>query len=339
MASEEKPTPTVLISSATRFTFQKKFDLIITDPPYYDAIAYSDVMDFFYVWLRRTLNNFSPELDKLFKEPLSPKWNHDSNDGELIDDASRHGGDKTKSKAAYENGMFHAFEVCCRALNDNGRLVIVFANKQPDAWETLVSAMIRAGFIVNGSWPIMTEMRGGIRNLGRASLSSSVWLVCKKRQAEARPGWDNQVLEEMRRNIREKLREFWDAGIRGPDFVWAATGPALEAYSKHPIVKKANDPGQTMAVSEFLTHVRRIVVDFVVGRVLSGDETADAVLGGIVGDAGTARSQRAVGQMLTQHTLASIRVAFNKAHRADGNTTTQFFIHLRNAGTDDLSFS
>jgi len=249
-------------------------DVIVTDPPYYDAIPYSDLMDFFYVWLRRTLNGFSPEFDKLFKEPLSPKWNHDSNDGELIDDASRHGGDKAKSKAAYENGMFRAFEVCCRALNDNGRLVIVFANKQPDAWETLVSAMIRAGFIVDGSWPIMTEMRGGIRNLGRASLSSSVWLVCKKRQAEARPGWDNRVLEEMRRNIHEKLREFWDAGIRGPDFVWAATGPALEAYSKHPVVKKANDPGQVMTVSEFLTHVRRIVVDFVVGRVLSGSDVS-----------------------------------------------------------------
>jgi len=66
------------------------------------------------------------------------------------------------------------------------------------------------------------------------------------------------------------LREFWDAGIRGPDFVWAATGPAMEAYSKHPVVKKANEPGP-MTVSEFLTHVRRIVVDFVVGRVLSGE--------------------------------------------------------------------
>jgi hypothetical protein len=78
----------------------------------------------------------------------------------------------------------------------------------------------------------------------------------------------------MRRNIREKLREFWDAGIRGPDFVWAATGPALEAYSKHPVVKKANDPGQLMGISEFLAHVRRMVVDFVVGRVLSGNGIA-----------------------------------------------------------------
>jgi hypothetical protein len=147
-------------------------------------------------------------------------------------------------------------------------LVVVFANKQPDAWETLVSSMIRAGFTADSSWPIETEMPN--KAAGGARLASSVWLVCKKRSPAARAGWDNQVLEEMRRNIRGKLREFWDAGIRGPDFVWAATGPALEAYSKHPVVKKANDPGQVMSVGEFLTHVRRMVVDFVVGRVLVG---------------------------------------------------------------------
>jgi hypothetical protein len=108
---------------------------------------------------------------------------------------------------------------------------------------------------------------------GGARLASSVWLVCKKRPATARPGWDNKVLEEMRANITTRLREFWDAGIRGPDFVWAATGPALEAYSKHPVVKKANDPGKTMEVGEFLSHVRRMVVDYVVGQVLTGDGT------------------------------------------------------------------
>ena len=77
--------------------------------------------------------------------------------------------------------------------------------------------------------------------LPRLRLSSSVWLVCKKRPP-ARPGWDAAVLNEMRENITQQLRDFWDAGIRGPDFVWAATGPALEAFSKHPVVKKANDP-------------------------------------------------------------------------------------------------
>ena len=112
-----------------------------------------------------------------------------------------------------------------------------------------------------------------------AALASSVWLVCKKRPESARPGWDNRVLDEMRHNIHNQLRDFWDAGIRGPDFVWAATGPAMEAYSKHPVVKKANEPGKLMEVSEFLRAVRRLVVDFVVGRVLTGgDETSTSGL-------------------------------------------------------------
>jgi putative DNA methylase len=78
----------------------------------------------------------------------------------------------------------------------------------------------------------------------------------------------------MELNIRQRLRDFWDAGIHGPDFVWAATGPALEAYSQYPAVKKATEAGKLMTVSEFLRHVRRMVVDFVVGRVLTGGDSA-----------------------------------------------------------------
>ena len=142
----------------------------------------------------------------------------------------------------------------------------------------MVSAIIRAGFVVDGSWPIATEMRGGVRNLGRASLGSSIWIVCKKRPT-THPGWDTSVLNEMRENITQRLRDFWDAGIRGPDFVWAATGPALEAFSKYPVVKKANNPNQLMSVSEFLREVRRMVVDFVVGRVLTQDGDHEAATG------------------------------------------------------------
>ncbi len=83
----------------------------------------------------------------------------------------------------------------------------------------------------------------------------------------------------MREKITTRLRDFWDAGIRGPDFVWAATGPALEAYSQYPAVKKANEPGQLMTVGEFLRHVRRMVVDFVVGRVLTKDGEPSTVSG------------------------------------------------------------
>lgn len=267
------PLPQVLNQSSVA-TLPTNYDIVVTDPPYYDSIGYSVLMDFFYVWLRRVTNGESATTDHAFASTNAPKWDHGTNDGELVDDATRHCGDRSKSKQAYEDGMAMVFRNCHAALKSDGRMVIAFAHKHPDAWETLVSAIIRAGFVVDGSWPIQTEMANRTRGLSSAALASSVWLVCKKRPATARPGWDNQVLEDMRANIRVMLREFWDAGIRGPDFVWAATGPAMEAYSKHPVVKKANEPGP-MTVSEFLTHVRRMVVDFVVGRVLSGDKDDD----------------------------------------------------------------
>ena len=160
------------------------------------------------------------------------------------------GGDQRRSKENYEEGMARAFSTCLKALKQDGRLVVVFASKSPDAWETLVAALIRAGFVVDASWPIQTERQTRLRSVSSAALSSSIWLVCKKRP-RARPGWDSSVLQEMREKIIQQLRDFWDAGIRGPDFVWAATGPALEAFSKYPVVKKANDPDQLMSVSEF----------------------------------------------------------------------------------------
>jgi len=265
---------------------QELFDVVFTDPPYYDAIPYSDLMDFFYIWLRRSIADIDPAHQIAFTNPLAPKWNAATNDGELIDDESRHEGNAQRSKQSYEDGMYRAFAAASARLRPDGHMVVVFANKQPDAWETLVAAVIRAGFCVNGSWPIITEMPGGLRNLGRASLASSVWLVCEKRSAAAVAGWDNRVVDEMRQNIGARLHEYWDAGIKGPDFIWAATGPALEAFSKHPVVKKANGPG-TMSVTEFLSHVRRLVVDYVVGQVLSGQD----------GDSGPAGSGAATDRL------------------------------------------
>jgi len=274
LAAIGSPSPTAIRQSAIERT-NGEFDAIVTDPPYYDAIPYADLMDYFYIWLRRTLHGISSQVDSGFSNPLSPKWDHDKNDGELIDDSSRHELDAAKSKKVYEDGMARVFVQCAASLNADGRLVIVFAHKHPNAWETLVSAIIRAGFVVDGSWPIQTEMGTRMRAQSAAALASSVWLICRKRPDTARPGWDNKILDEMKTNIAEKLRAFWDAGIRGPDFVWAATGPALEAYSKHPVVRKANEPNATMGVGEFLNHVRRMVVDYVVGQVLTGEQGSD----------------------------------------------------------------
>lgn len=168
-------------------------------------------MDFFYIWLRRTLYDLSPEIDKAFRESLALKWDYEKNDGELIYDASRFSGDKTKSKSAYEDGMFRAFQACHRALKSEGRLVIVFAHKHPDAWETLVSAIIRAGFVVDGSWPIQTETGNCTRAFSSAALSSSIWLVCKKRVDAASSPRDKQsggtplLLEGLSESLREMV--------------------------------------------------------------------------------------------------------------------------------------
>ena len=281
-ATSNAPAPDVLRRSAAEppagAAGNDRFDLICTDPPYYDAIPYSDLMDFFHVWLRRALHGLSPAVDAAFEAPLGPKWDAAAGDGELIDDAARFGGDRAASRRNYEDGMARALGRFHTALRDDGRLVIVFANKSPEAWETLVSALIRAGFVVTGSWPIRTERLARTRAMQSAALASSIWIVCRKRLA-ARAGWDAAVLAEMRANVTQQLRDFWDAGIRGPDFVWAATGPALEAFSKHPIVKRADETGARLTVSEFLREVRRFVVDFVVGRVLTRDGGAAATSG------------------------------------------------------------
>lgn len=241
------------------------FDVIMADPPYYDAIPYADLSDYFYVWLRRGVGDEYPDA---FATPLTRK------ERELVQHAGRMEGDNERARTAYEEGMARAFQAGHNQLAPDGCMIVVFANKSPAAWETLASAIIQAGFVVDASWPIQTEMPN--RAAGGARLASSVWLVCRKRSESARPGWDNRVLDEMTLNIATHLRQFWDAGIRGPDFVWAATGPALEAYSRHPVVKKANEPGRIMEVHEFLQHVRHMVVNFVVGQVLThgGDPNA-----------------------------------------------------------------
>ena len=239
-----KSTAKTNVYSMSAMRTSGQYDAIVTDPPYYDTIPFSDLMDFFYVWLRRSIQGMSAEVQSVFADAHAPKWDHEAQDGELIDDASRFGGDKERSKQNYEDGMARSFRSCHTALRPDGRLVIVFASKNPEAWETIVAALIRAGFVVDGSWPIQTEMGTRTRAIASAALASSVWIICKKRPPTTRLGWDRSVLNEMRQNITQQLHDFWDAGIRGPDFVWAATGPALEAFSKHPVVKKADRSGR-----------------------------------------------------------------------------------------------
>jgi putative DNA methylase len=160
----------------------------------------------------------------------------------------------------------------------------------PMVWDYAEAAVVNG---VRGGWTMCLDAVGeAVATAVRLSqtavaLASSVWLACRKRSTGARPGWANVVLQEMRSNITGQMRRFWDAGIRGPDFLWAATGPALEAFSRHPVVfREAASDGkrEPMLVSAFLREARRLVVEFAVGRVLKIDPDGDdADSGGAVG--------------------------------------------------------
>jgi putative DNA methylase len=261
--------------------------LVLTDPPYYNAIPYSDLMDFFYVWLKRVLVGHGfDELDGNFAAGLSPKWDKEMRDGELIDDESRFEGDKKASRDSYEDGMARAFNTSLASLVPDGRMVVVFANKEVEAWETLIGAVIKGGAVVTASWPIQSERAMRVRGLSSAALSSSVWIVCRKRADNAGSGWDKTVLDRMHEILfqprgplggRNILQYYFDLGIRGPDFLWAALGPALEAYSAHTFVKK--QAGGTMAVAEFLHHVRRLVLQFSLGELPGFHDVSNATSG------------------------------------------------------------
>ncbi len=247
----------ILRGTATRLPFEDGFfDAIITDPPYYDAVPYADLSDFFYVWLKRTVGHLYPEH---FRTPLTPKRE------EAVQNPVRHGGDNQRAKQFFEEMMGQAFREMHRVLKPHGEATIVFAHKSTEAWETLIGALIRAGFQVEASWPLHTEMQTRLRARDSAALASSTFLGCTKREGGS-TGFFAEVRREMQEAIRPQLEEFWEAGIRGADFFMSAIGPGLSAYSRYDVVKRAD--GREVGVGEFLDEVRKIVLEFALERVL-----------------------------------------------------------------------
>ena len=150
-------------------------DAVITDPPYFDAVPYADLSDYFYVWLKRAIGNLYPEH---FSAQLTPKKN------EATMEPSRHDGNKKKAAQAYEYMMHQAFCEANRMLKPSGMMVVVYAHKTTAGWSTLIDSLRRAGFTITEAWPLDTEQQGGLRGL-RASLASSIFLVSRKREGSS----------------------------------------------------------------------------------------------------------------------------------------------------------
>jgi adenine-specific DNA methylase len=240
-------------------------DAFITDPPYYDAVPYAHLSDFFYVWHRRNLFGLHPEL---FKEPLVPKGE------EIVVDRPHELSDSTHDVAYYERELTKAFGEGRRVLRPDGIGTIVFASKTTASWEAILKAVVSAGWIITGSWPIDTEMDTRVAAQGQARLASSVHLVCRPRKLPNGPvrtdesGEWRDVLQELPRRIHEWMPRLAEEGVVGADAIFACLGPALEIFSRYSRVEKAS--GEAVTLKEYLEQVWAAVAKEALTMVFAG---------------------------------------------------------------------
>lgn len=244
-------------------------DLLFTDPPYYNAVPYADLSDYFYVWSKRVLTDGNASL---FVDDLSEKSR------ELCElaswDSTRY---SDKNKSYFESGMSSAMAESLRILRPDGIGVIVFAHKSTSGWEAQIQALLNAGWRITASWPIDTEMGSRMRAQGSAVLGSSVHLVCRPRNEDATPAgkedigdW-REVLQELPRRIHEWMPRLAEEGVVGADAIFACLGPALEVYSRYSRVEKAS--GEAVLLREYLEQVWAAVSREALSMIFQGANT------------------------------------------------------------------
>jgi putative DNA methylase len=242
-----------LLASATQHPLPDNIaSAVVTDPPYYDAVPYGDLSDFFYVWLRRALKVEHPDLFKttMVEKDEEAIWNP----GRVY---SKTG--KPKDEAFYELQMQRALSEARRFTMPSGIGVVVFAHKSTAGWEAILSALINSGWIATASWPVDTEMGSRVNAMGTASLASSVHLVCRPREnpdgtvrADEIGDW-RDVLQELPQRIHDWMPRLAEEGVVGADAIFACLGPALEIFSRYSRVEKAS--GEVVTLKEYLEHV------------------------------------------------------------------------------------
>jgi len=232
------------------------FDAVVTDPPYYDNVPYADISDFFYVWLRRSIGSIHSAH---FATPLTPKK------AEATALSSRHGGDMDKAARAYEETMLLSLREAYRVLKQSGELVLIYAHKTTLGWATLVDALRIAGFVVVEAWPIDTEMSSRLLAMESAALSTSIFLVARRREGETTGKYEERVKGELEQIVRERVETLWAMGISGADLVIASVGAGLRAFTRFARVEYAN--GEEVPAERFLTEVETVVLESILDRL------------------------------------------------------------------------
>ncbi len=251
---------TVLKSSALNLPIPDNCaHVLFTDPPYYDAVAYGDLSDFFYVWLKRVLYKLHQEI---METELIPK-----NEEILVKHPNN-----VQEHIAFSDKMRRAMEEGKRILSPNGLGVVVFAHKSTAGWEAQLEAMYLAGWKITASWPIHTELESRLSASGTASLASSIHLICRPKK----PGFTEfedvgdwrDVLTELPKRIHDWMPRLATEGIVGADAIFACLGPALEIFSRYFRVEKAS--GEQVTLKEYLEHVWAAVAKEALNMIFEG---------------------------------------------------------------------
>lgn len=212
---------------------------ITFDPPYYDNVMYAELSDFFYVWLKRSVGHLFPQF---FRDPLTNK------DDEAVANVARFEGVGRSKRALaeqdYQRKMEAIFRECHRVLRDDGVMTVMFTHKRVEAWDTLASALINAGFSVQASWPVHTESEHSLHQAKKNAAQSTILLACRKRskRSDGEPVWWEDIEGQVRRVARERAAEFAAQGVTGVDLYISTFGPVLSVISAHwPVITSAID--------------------------------------------------------------------------------------------------
>jgi putative DNA methylase len=256
LAAVGKPA-TVTRCSAEELPYEDEtFDAVVTDPPYYSSIFYSDLSSFFYVWLRRIVGDLYPEHFVLSSPPKRR---------EAVAQASEYEGDEDQAKNHYEQVMARAFAEARRVLKPNAPFVCVYAHKTAAGWASLIRVLVPAGLTVTEAWPIQTEARGRTNAIGAAALSDSIFLVARRRDTDTTGQYEATVQPELLQIAGERVETLWDLGFAGADLVIASVGAGLRAFTRHARVEYAN--GEIVPAERFLAEVETVVLDTILSRL------------------------------------------------------------------------
>lgn len=228
--------------------------VVCTDPPYYDNIPYADLSDFFYVWLRRCLSDVHPDL---FSTLLVPKAQ------EMIAEPARQG-DWNSAAEYFEQGLREAFSAILEVHDHAYPFTLFYAFKQSETtdqgtastgWETMLEGLLDAGVTITGTWPVRTEQAGGLREVGRAALASSILLVCRRRPVDAPLTTRRDFLTALRAELPQALRHLQQGNIAPVDLAQASIGPGMAVFSCYARVVEAD--GSNMKVRDALTAINQ----------------------------------------------------------------------------------